>query len=150
MKRMIIPIAIASLVTSLGTTAALAGEEIQPPRISAYYLTQAIARYDPATVETISGEVVSIVKISSQRGQGYGVHLLLKNEAETIEVHLAPEWYLDGQNFSLQVGDRLEIKGSRVTYETKPIIIAAEVTQGDQVLRLRNDNGVPLWSRRQR
>jgi hypothetical protein len=67
-----------------------------------------------------------------------------------IEVHLGPEWYLDSQKFSIEVGDSLELKGSRVIYNGKPTIIAARLTKEDRVLTLRDDNGLPLWSRRQR
>jgi hypothetical protein len=42
--------------------------------------------------------------------------------------------------------DTLEIKGSWVTFDGKPTIIAAEVKKGGQSLKLRNANGVPLWA----
>lgn len=150
MKRIIILVAIASLVSSLTATEALAEQERQLPRTSSYYLTQLIRQYDPKTVETLSGEVLSITKTTSRRGREYGVHLLVKTDAETIEVHLGPEWYLDSQKFSIEVGDSLELKGSRVIYNGKPTIIAARLTKKDRVLTLRDDNGLPLWSRRQR
>jgi hypothetical protein len=40
----------------------------------------------------------------------------------------------------------VEVKGSRVTFEGKPAIIAAEVKKGDEVLKLRDENGFPMWS----
>ena len=40
----------------------------------------------------------------------------------------------------------MEIKGVRTTYWGKPVIIAAEVKKGDNVLVLRDANGVPVWS----
>jgi len=45
--------------------------------------------YDPKTVETISGEVVSVDKIADQ-GMGYGASLTLKTAKETILVYLVP------------------------------------------------------------
>jgi hypothetical protein len=38
--------------------------------------------------------------------------------------------------------------GSRITYEGKPAIIAAEVKKGDEVLRLRDEKGIPVWAGR--
>ena len=35
-------------------------------------------------------------------------------------------------------GDKVEVTGSRITYEGKPTIIAAEVKKGGQVLKLRD------------
>ncbi|MGB5712477.1 MAG: hypothetical protein WBM44_16390 [Waterburya sp.] len=78
------------------------------------------------------------------------MHLSLKSADETVEVHLGPEWYLEEQNFSVEPGDRLEVKGSRITFHRMPAIVAAEVKKADRVLTLRDSNGIPKWSRRQR
>ena len=43
-------------------------------------------------------------------------------------------------------GDRIEVKGSRVTIEGQPVIIAAEVSKGEQTLLLRHGDGTPYWS----
>ncbi|MGK7914887.1 MAG: hypothetical protein AB4038_04985 [Prochloraceae cyanobacterium] len=88
--------------------------------------------------------------MNSRRGQGYGVHLLVKTAEKTIEIHLGPEWYLEEQNFSFEPGDRIEVKGSRITFSGIPSLIAAEVKKADRVLRLRDPNGIPMWRRRQR
>ncbi len=102
--------------------------------------------YDPKTVETISGEIVSVERIGAPNGMG-GVHATLRSDkGETIPVHLGPSWYLDKQSVTLAPGDQITVRGSRITFEGKPAIIAAEVTKGGQVLRLRNDNGVPVWA----
>ncbi len=38
------------------------------------------------------------------------------------------------------------LKGSRVTVAGKPALIAAEVTKGDALLKLRDDSGIPAWA----
>ena len=106
--------------------------------------------YDTATVQTLSGVVQRIDQVKTGGGKGYGVHLLLKTDNEEIAVHLGPAWYVEKQALKIAVQDRLEVRGSRVTYEGKPALIAAEVKKGDQVLQLRNADGVPLWSGRAR
>ena len=109
--------------------------------------------YDPKTVETISGEVLSIEQVPGTgrdqgrggRGRG-GVHLILKTDKEEIPVHMGPGWYLEKQGLKLAPKDKIEVRGSRIVSQGKPAIIAAEVKRGDQVLKLRGENGVPAWS----
>ncbi len=102
--------------------------------------------YDPKTVETISGEVVKIDKIPPTRGMTYGMHLLVKTDTETVSVHLGPAWYLENQDIKIEVKDKLEITGSRITFRGKPAIIASEVKKGEEVLKLRDEDGFPVWS----
>ncbi len=102
--------------------------------------------YNPKTVETLSGEVVSVDKSPSRRRMSYGVHLTLKTEKETVPIHLGPGWYLEKQALTLAPGDKVEVTGSRITYQGKPVIIAAEVKKGGQVLKLRDAAGVPAWA----
>jgi len=102
--------------------------------------------YNPKTVETLSGEVVSIEKAIPGRRMSYGVHFTLKTEKEAIPVHLGPSWYLEKQGMTLAPGDKVEVTGSRITYQGQPTIIAAEVSKGGQVLKLRDAAGVPAWA----
>ena len=102
--------------------------------------------YDPKTVETIGGEVVSIDKILPLKGMSSGVHLAVKTEKETILVHLGPQWYLQNQDVKIEPKDKIEVKGSRINFQGKPAMIAMEIKKGDEVLRLRDENGFPVWS----
>ncbi len=102
--------------------------------------------YDTKTVETLSGEVVGVDKIPNTKGRGYGVHMTLKTDKETISVHLGPGWYVEKQEVKIKPGDKVEVTGSRITYEGKPAIVAAEVKKGDDVLKLQDENGFPLWA----
>jgi len=100
--------------------------------------------YNPQTVETVSGQVVSVDKMGSASYQG--VHLTIKTDKETIPVHLGPSWYLDQQKMTFSPKNTVEITGSRVTFDGKPAIIAAEVKKGGQSLKLRESNGIPMWA----
>jgi len=102
--------------------------------------------YNSETVETIGGEVVSVDKFTPMKGMSYGVHLMLKTEKETISVHLGPGWYIENQEVKIKPKDKLEVKGSRITFDGKPAVIAAEVKKGDEVLKLRDKDGFPVWS----
>lgn len=102
--------------------------------------------YNSQTVETISGEVVSVDKITPVKGMYYGVHAVLKTDKETISVHLGPGWYIENQEMRIKPKDKIEVKGSRIIFEDKPAIIAAEIKKGDDVLVLRDASGFPAWS----
>ena len=102
--------------------------------------------YNPKTVETLSGEVVSVDKFTPGENMSSGVHFTLKTEKETIPVHLGPSWNLEKQAMTFAPGDKVEVTGSRITYEGQPTIIAGEVKKGGQVLKLRDAAGVPAWA----
>lgn len=102
--------------------------------------------FDAKTVETIIGEVISVEKIVPIKGMSMGVHLMVKTNKETISVHLGPQWFLDQQDFKVIPRDKIEIKGSRITYGGKPAIIAAAIIKDNKTLLLRNLNGTPVWS----
>ena len=102
--------------------------------------------YDPRTIETISGEVVRVDRITPQKGMSYGVHMNVKTGKEEMSVHLGPGWYLENQDVKIEPKDTVEVRGSRIRFEGKPAIIAAEVKKGDQLLKLRDNNGFPVWS----
>ena len=102
--------------------------------------------FDPTTVEKVSGEVQKVDKIAPMRKMGAGIHLLLKTSKETIPVHLGPEWFMDRLDANLKQGDKVQVTGSRIKLEGKPVIIASEVKRGDETLVLRDSSGVPVWS----
>ena len=136
-------LAAALLVVFMGSTAFG-----QPPRGSGGWGMKGSYQrmYNPATVETVKGEVAAVEKVTPMKGMQYGIHLMVKTDKETIPVHLGPAWFIEHQDIRIEKGDRIEVKGSRVTIGGKPAIIAAEVKKGENVLILRDSGGVPVWS----
>lgn len=104
-------------------------------------------RYDPQTVETVSGEVISVDEIAYGRARYHGVHLVLKTDKGELSVHLGPSWFVDHKPMKVARQDVIEVTGSRVMYEGKPALLAAEVRKGNESLQLRTADGVPLWRR---
>lgn len=104
------------------------------------------SNYNSQTIETLSGEVVSVDKLTPIKGMNPGVHAVVETDKETVSVHLGPGWYIENQDVQINPKDNIEVKGSRITFEGKPAIIAAEVTKGDEVLTLRDASGFPAWS----
>ncbi len=101
--------------------------------------------YDPKAAETISGEVISIDRITPNKGMAAGIHMNVKTDKDTVSVHLGPSWYLENQDVKIEPKDKVEVKGSRVTFGGKPALIASEVRKGNEVLTLRDEAGFPAW-----
>jgi hypothetical protein len=107
-------------------------------------------QYNPQTVVTVSGIVVSKTRPSVQQGLPYLVYLTVETEAGQTTVFLGPNLYLDQLPVEIKALDRIQVTGSKTTWAGRTVILAAEVKKGDQVLKLRDPNGVPLWSGRNR
>ncbi len=105
--------------------------------------------YNPATETTLKGTVEEVKTIAGRRGW-QGVHLTLKTEDKTLNVHLGPEAFLKEKGFSLAKGDQVEIVGSTITLKGGEALIAREVKKGGETLVLRNAQGIPQWSRGRR
>lgn len=90
--------------------------------------------------------VLAVERFTPEKGMSAGLHLQVKTDGGTISVHLGPEWYMERQDVAIGAKDRIEVRGSRVTFEGKPAIIAAEVRKGDQTLTLRDASGFLVWS----
>ena len=69
------------------------------------------------------------------KGMWPELHPTVKTDKQTLSVHLGPAWCLEDQDVKLAAQDRVEIKGSRITFAGKPALIAAEVKKGDETLR---------------
>jgi hypothetical protein len=103
--------------------------------------------WDAKTVETVKGEVVSVDKFTPGRGENsYGLHLTIKTDTGTLPVILGPGWYIEQKQFVINPGDKAEISGSRMEIKGQSKIIAAEVSIDGKILRLRHDNGTPVWA----
>jgi hypothetical protein len=102
--------------------------------------------YNPSNVVTIDGTVSAIENFAPPRGMSQGVHLVLATKDGKLTILLGPAWYVDHQDATLAVGDTVQVVGARATLDGKDVIVAKSVTKGDQILQLRDDNGVPFWA----
>jgi len=102
--------------------------------------------YDPAKVETVSGDVVSVEQVTPVRRMGMGIALTLKTAQGTLVVHLGPQWFIERQDMKIVAGDKVEIKGVKAVRGDQNIFIAGEVKKGDGILKLRDDSGIPVWA----
>ena len=82
------------------------------------------------------------------RGGGKGMHyrgVLLKTDQGSLMVDLAPAWYLNEKKFVVKVGDTVSATGSKGILNNEPGLIAREVTVNGTTLKLRDDQGIPMW-----
>ena len=106
-------------------------------------------RYNPATVETLSGEVVAMGEYRRTPSGGgsvfRGPQVTLKTEKETVGALVAPPPFLEQRGIKIDLHDTIEITGSRVDLPNGPFIFAREVKKGNTVAKVRSKEGVPLW-----
>ncbi|HUJ09533.1 MAG TPA: DNA-binding protein [Verrucomicrobiae bacterium] len=102
--------------------------------------------YNPQTLVTVTGKVVAVEYFIPKTGMSEGVHLKLRTGSETNSVHLGPAWYIENQDVKIKPHDKIVVRGSRVLFDGKPAIIAAEVKKGDEILKLRDEDGRPVWA----
>jgi hypothetical protein len=105
-----------------------------------------VPRYDKSTEVTLSGSVERVVSETGRMGW-MGTHLVVRFDAETLTVHLGPSSYLTQMGFTFAEGDRVEVTGSKVTFDSSNILVARAIRRGDRVLNLRDQQGIPAWSR---
>jgi hypothetical protein len=108
--------------------------------------TQYGQKFNPNTLETHKGAVLSIEKFTPLRKMAYGYLVKLQTAKEAIEVHIGPGWYVSRQVFEIVPEDTIIVKGSRIDFLGKQVIMATEVWKGSERLLLRDETGMPVWS----
>lgn len=93
---------------------------------------------------------VSVDTVIPMPGMAEGIVLLLTLETVSVPVHLGPMWYIERLDRRIEVGDWIDVKGSKAFAAGVSAVIAAEVRKSDSVLVLRDAAGVPAWTGWQR
>ncbi len=101
--------------------------------------------YDPRYIKSTTGTIIKIGRIPSDYSY-HGVKLIFSNNNLRETIYLGPVWFISKQDFSLNVGYTMTIIGARAVFDNKQILIAKELIQGNRILRLRDDEGHPLWN----
>ncbi|MFZ5447381.1 MAG: hypothetical protein ACOZFS_01935 [Thermodesulfobacteriota bacterium] len=104
--------------------------------------------YNPDTVVTVSGIVIAKTPPATQKGLPRLIYLTLKTETDKVTIFLGPDLYVDKLPVQVNNLDKIQVTGSKITWEGQPVILAAEIKKGDQVLKLREPDGTPFWSGR--
>jgi hypothetical protein len=92
------------------------------------------------------GKVVQVRTESIQEGMYPGMAVLVDTKSQgRVLVHLGPVWYLERQEFTLNPGDEVGIKGRCDKLDGKSVVVANSLTKGNYVLELRDARGRPRW-----
>ena len=108
-------------------------------------------RYDTSTnIDAMM--VVTEVKEVGPGNPLSGMHLIVrpesaKSNAETTDVYLGPDDYLKDFGCHFAKGDKIQVKGSKVKFNGGPAVLAREVRLEATTLYLRDEQGVPYWSK---
>jgi len=105
----------------------------------------AYPKYDLQT-ETKIKAVVQEVKLPAKPESKESAHLLVKNGEEMVDVTLCPKSFLDDMGVTFSKGDAVDLTISKIKFEGADLVLAREVTRGDDKLILRDDKGVPVWN----
>ncbi|MFI5330399.1 MAG: DNA-binding protein [Desulfobaccales bacterium] len=98
--------------------------------------------YNLQTVTTIQGTVESL---GPKGPRMQHESRIIKTDQGSIMVHLGPTSYINQQQIQLNPGDCVEVTGSKVEMRGRTMLLAKEVKVGGKTLRLRDDQGLPLW-----
>lgn len=102
-------------------------------------------KYNVATEVTLKGVVQDVQEFQCPVSGGLGAHLLVKAQDKTILVHLARSKFLKEYEFSFAKGDEVEVLGSKVKMGEEEVILAREITRGQNTFKFRDKKGNPLW-----
>ena len=103
-------------------------------------------KYDPAAEITLKGVVEEVRQVPHSCQGQTGLHLLVKTNAGTVEVQVAPVDFLKDLEVEFAKGDHLQIVGSPLTQDANSLVLARSVTRDNNELVVRDKQGAPVWT----
>lgn len=95
--------------------------------------------FNPKTIETVTGQVVRVEYRA-------GIKLMIFTDAKKpVVADLGPAGYFENQGRVLTPGNIVTLTGSMITVDDTPLMIATTIREGNFELRLRDEEGYPLW-----
>ncbi|MEJ2164178.1 MAG: PRC-barrel domain-containing protein [Desulfobacterales bacterium] len=95
--------------------------------------------FNPEKIESVSGRILR-VEFSE------GLQLVIYSDAKKpVLVALGPNEYFGGEEKYLRPGDKVTVTGSMVIVDDTPLLIATKVREGNEQLKISNNEGHPLW-----
>lgn len=100
-------------------------------------------KYDFQTEAKMKG---TVDEVRLPAGAKEIVHLLVKTDADTVDIYLCPKSFLEDMGVAFTKGDQIALTGSKVKQGDADLILAREVVKGTDTLVLRDAKGNPVWS----
>lgn len=101
--------------------------------------------FDTSTVEEVTGKVGEVHYSGKEKEKGRGVEFRLETDETEFMVHLGPAWYIDNQPRKIETGETVTVQGSKIKVNSETVLIAEWVRTGKHLLRLRDEDGNPVW-----
>jgi len=93
--------------------------------------------------------VESVEEMTPEPGMGRGLAMTVRTrEGVRHRVHLGPTWFAEQSDITPASGEEVSLTGSVVEMNGKQVVMAREMTQANQRVRLREWDGTPIWSGR--
>lgn len=102
-------------------------------------------KYDLSTEAKMKG-VVEEVNLPPKGSDKEVVHLMVKSDAEVVDIYLCPQSFLKDMGVSFSKGEDIGLTTSKVKQNGADLLLAREVVRGNETLVLRDDKGVPVWT----
>jgi hypothetical protein len=103
-----------------------------------------VPKYDSHAETKIKG-VVEELRLPPKGSEKAIAHLLIKNDKETFDVYLCPKSFFDDMGMGFNKGDELSFTGSIVKQDGTDLLLAREVSKGNDTFVLRDAKGSPVW-----
>jgi hypothetical protein len=138
-------LAVAVLLPALSFAQAPAGQGSTSPAVAPHTMppkpkTMPIPKWNPATVETISGKLVGV-----WRDKHFGVVVGLDTEKDDVVLlSVGPAYFIDPR-ITFAAGDALEATGSRVPYKGRSEMLVSTLKRGDLTVKVRTGKGKKMW-----
>jgi hypothetical protein len=105
-----------------------------------------VPNYNTSSEATLNGIVEEVTEVDHAGFPGKGLHVLLKTDMGTLDLHIGPASFAAQEKLTLAKGDRLEVVGSKVKDNGADALIARTITKDGKTTTLRSTQGIPLWS----
>lgn len=108
---------------------------------------QAPPAYNAAAEVTLTGEVQETREFFCPLSDEQGMHLVLRTGQGDVLVHVGPARFLRSQEIRISPHDQVSVIGNRVNYQGQDAFLVREITRGNEVMILRDQQGRPVWNR---
>ena len=102
-------------------------------------------KYDPKAEVTVRGRVTEVRTSPGWMGQD-GVHVTVETRyPEVVRVDIAPAEFLKSVDFTIAVGDDLEVTGSYARSDGSSVLLARHLKKHRVTISVRDPSGAPVW-----
>lgn len=110
--------------------------------------SQYTQKFNPKSIVTIKGKVTRLDREARPlAGMDKGFAATVQTDKGEEIVQVGPLWFTSyfKQKWDVQVGDQVEVTGSKVTLDGKSVIMAVQGKKGNLVMTCRSKSGKPVW-----